>query len=64
MNGCRSHETVSDGIRQLQGFREPVYIAGVDDAAVQAALERTKETTVGVMDNQGKIVKRSTRKRR
>lgn len=56
--------TVADGIRQLQGYREPVYIAGADDKAVQAALDHTKGTTVGVMNNQGKIVKRSTRKRR
>lgn len=57
-------KTVADGIRQLQGYKDPVYIAGVDDSAVQAALERTKGTTVGVMNSQGKIVKRSTRKRR
>ena len=54
--------TVSDGFRQLRGFRRSVYIAGADDAATKAALEATKGTTVGVMSPDGKIVKRSTRK--
>ena len=56
-------DTASDGLRQLQGHRKPVYIAGADAAAIQAALEATKGTTVGVMDEKGNIVKRSTRKR-
>ena len=55
--------TVSDGLRQLQGYRKPVYIAGADAAATEAALEATKGTTVGVMDEHGKVVKPSTRKR-
>lgn len=57
-------ETASDGLRQLQGFRKPVYIAGADAKATDAAVEATQDTTVGVMDPQGKIVKPSTRKRR
>lgn len=57
-------ESVSDAVRQLQGHRKPVYIAGTDEAAVDKALDRTKGTTIGVMDNQGNIVKRSTRKSR
>lgn len=52
-----------DGLRQLQGFRKPVYIAGADAEATQAALDATKGTTVGVMNPQGKILKRSTRRR-
>ena len=56
-------DTASDGLRQLQGHRKAVYIAGADAAATQAALEATKGTTVGVMDEKGNIVKRSTRKR-
>ena len=56
-------ETVRDGFRQLQGFRKPVYVAGADAKATQAALDATKGTTVGVMDPQGKILKRSTRRR-
>lgn len=53
--------TVASGIRQLQGHRKPVYIAGTNKEAVQKALEATKETTVGVMNNRGNIIKRSTR---
>lgn len=56
-------ETVGDGIRQLQGYKKPVYIAGADGTAVKTALKRTNGTTVGVMNSQGKVVKRSTRKR-
>ena len=57
-------ETVKDGIRQLQGFRKPVYIAGSNQQAVEAALAATDGTTIGVMDAQGNIVKKSTRKRK
>ena len=54
-------ETVADGMRQLLGYKKPVYIAGTNKEAVKNALEVTKGTTVGVMDNQGKIIKESTR---
>ena len=57
-------ETVRDGLRQLQGYNKPVYIAGADERATRAALKATQGTTIGVMDPQGNIVKRSTRKRR
>ncbi len=53
--------TIRDGIRQLQGYRKPVYIAGTNKQAVQEALEASDGTTVGVMDNQGNIIKRSSR---
>jgi len=53
--------TVKGGLKQLQGHQKQVYIAGTNQKAVERALERTKGTTVGVMDNQGKIVKKSTR---
>ena len=58
-----TEDTIRDGFRQLRGFRRPVYIAGADRAATQAALEAVRGTTVGVMDQQGNVVKRSTRKR-
>lgn len=54
---------VREGIRQLQGHKGPVYIAGVNQDTVKEALEATRNTTIGVMDNQGNIVKRSTRKK-
>ena len=57
-------DTVRDGFRQLRGFRRPIYIAGADGAATRAALEAARGTTVGVMDQQGNVVKRSTRKPR
>lgn len=57
-----TENTVNDGLRQLQGFNKPVYIAGSNQAATKKALEATKGTTVGVMDPNGKILKRSTRK--
>ena len=33
--------TVRDGLRQLQGYQKPVYIAGADEEATQAALKAT-----------------------
>jgi len=55
-------ETVSEALAQLRGYRKPVYIAGTNQEAVDKALEITKGTSVGVMNNQGNIVKRSSRK--
>ena len=55
-------DTVADASRQLQGHKKPVYIAGTNKEAVKKAVEATEGTTIGVMDNQGNIVKRSTRK--
>ncbi len=55
--------TVSSGIQQLQGHRKKSYIAGTNQEVVKKALERTKGTTIGVMDNQGNIIKKSTRKK-
>ena len=54
-------ETVSDASRQLQGHKKPVYVAGTNKDAVKKALERYEGTTIGVMDNQGKIIKKSSR---
>ena len=54
-------ETVADAGRQLRGHRGPVYVAGTNKEAVKRALTRYGDSTIGVMDNQGNIVKRSTR---
>lgn len=54
--------TVSSGVKQLQGHRGDVYIAGTDKQAVDAAVKRTEGTTIGVMDKQGNVVKPSTRR--
>lgn len=56
-------DTVRDGLRQLQGFRKPVYIAGADAEATEAALRVADGTTVGVMNSRGRIVRSSTRNR-
>lgn len=56
-------DTVQDALGQLRGHKGPVYVAGTNSEAVDRALEATQGTTVGVMNNQGKVVRRSTRKR-
>ena len=56
--------TGADGLRQLQGYQRPVYLQGANAAATERALDVTKGTTVGVMNDKGEVVKRSTRKRR
>ena len=60
---AETEATAPDGLRQLRGYRRPVYIAGADAKATKAALRATKGTTVGVMNSTGKIMKPSTRKR-
>ena len=55
-------ETVADAGRQLQGHRGPVFVAGTNKEATDAALEMYSDSTIGVMDNQGNILKDSTRK--
>ena len=55
-------DTIKDAPRQLRGHKGKAYIAGTNAKAVQKAIEITKGTTIGVMDNQGRIVKSSTRK--
>jgi hypothetical protein len=59
-----TEDTINDAPRQLQGHQVPVYIAGTSQKAVRKALERVEDTTIGVMDKDGNIVKKSTRKKR
>ena len=54
--------TVQSGMQQLQGHRKKVYIAGTNQATVKKTIEATEGTTIGVMDNQGNIIKKSSRK--
>ena len=56
-------DTIGDAGRQLAGFRRAAYVAGADKNAAEKALEHYKGTTIGVMDDKGKVLKRSTRKR-
>lgn len=55
--------TVGDAVRQLQGYKKPVYVAGTDAKTVKKALKHYKGTTIGVMTPSGKVVKSSTRGR-
>ena len=55
-------ESVADAGRQLRGHKGPVYVAGTNKEATEKALELYDNSTIGVMDNQGKIIKQSTRK--
>lgn len=57
-------KTINDAKRQLQGYRGPVYIAGADGKATKEALKLAKNTTIGVMNNKGNILKKSTRKKK
>ena len=54
---------VKDAPGQFRGDKGPAYIAGTNAEAVTKAIEVTKNTTIGVMDNQGNVVKSSTRKK-
>ncbi len=54
-------DTVADAGRQLRGHQGPVYVAGTNKEAVEGALERYGNSTIGIMDNQGNILKPSTR---
>ena len=56
--------TVGDAARQLAGYQQPVYVAGTDAEATKKALQHYKNTTIGVMNSQGQILKRSTRGRK
>ena len=55
-------KTAPEGLRQLQGYRKRVYIAGANDKAMKPILKAIKGTTVGAMDPNGNIVEPSTRK--
>ena len=56
--------TVGDAARQLAGHQKPVYVAGADAEATKKALQHYDNTTIGVMNSKGQILKRSTRGRK
>ena len=58
-----TENTVASGVRQLQGHKKRVYIAGTNKKAVERALKATERTTIGVMNSEGRIVKQSSRKK-
>jgi hypothetical protein len=57
-----TEQTVGDAGKQLRGHRGKAYVAPTTQKGVEKAKERYKGTTIGVMDKNGKVVKRSTRK--
>ena len=59
-----TEETLSDALRKLSGYRGPVYVAVTTKTALYAAIKKYAHTTIGVMDNQGGIVNKSTRKKK
>ncbi len=52
---------VSEEMKQVARYQKPRYVAG-PPRFVQAALEGTEGTGIGVMDDKGKIVKRGRRR--
>jgi hypothetical protein len=48
------------GMEQLQGYKQLRYL-GVPNRLVRAAVEKTKGTKIGVMNEKGQIVKRAQR---
>ena len=55
--------TIGDAASQLAGYQKSVYVAGADAKATKKALQYYKNTTIGVKNSQGKVIKRSTRGR-
>ena len=56
-----TEESLSEAVRKLSGYRVPVYVAVTNQKSLFVAIEKYAHTTIGVMDNQGDIVKKSTR---
>lgn len=57
-----TEQTIGNAGKQLRGHKGKAYVAATTQKGVEKAKERYKGTTIGVMDNQGKVVKKSTRK--
>jgi len=51
-------DAITDGIRQLQGYKKSRYIA-VPNRFVPDAIEKLKDTKIGVMDQSGNIKKQA-----
>lgn len=59
-----TEDTVKDASRQLQGHKKRVYVACTNKKALEQAIDHYAGTTIGVMDNNMKIRKRSTRNKK
>ena len=58
-----SKSGIYQGINQVKRSPKVRYIA-VDDGNIQNALDATKGTGIGVMDERGRIIKRARRKKK
>lgn len=56
-----TEDTIGDASRQLAGYKKPVYVAATNKQALEKAIDHYANTTIGVMDKNGKIIKKSTR---
>ena len=52
---------IEEGLRKINDFAGPTYLAGATQLAVERAKKATRGTSIGVMDPNGRILKRSTR---
>lgn len=57
-----TEQTVDDAGRQLRGHRKQVFVAGTSRTATDAALERYRDTSISVMDANGRVLKPSSRR--
>ena len=55
-----AHE-VEKGMESIKMFEGPTYLAGATQLAIERTKKHAKGTSIGVMDQFGKILKRSTR---
>ena len=53
--------SIKNAFKKLKGWQLPVYMAGSTKKATEKARIATKGTNIGVMDQNGKILKRSNR---
>jgi hypothetical protein len=53
-------DTISHGIQQLRGYKDPRYLA-VPKKIAPEVQERVKNTKIGVMDQNGNILRRAKR---
>ena len=57
-----SKETLNHGISQLKRSRKPRKYLAVPEELTNEAIKKTRNTGIGVMNQSGKIVKRSRKK--
>ena len=58
-----SKESVNEAGRQLSGHKGLAHVAGKDKQATDAAKERYKDSSIGVMNSRGKVVQPAKRRK-